>query len=192
MKRIFIGIPVESEQAAGQVEKWKYEPELNGYILKWTKPANWHITLIFLGNTPETTIDLLQSLISKSFAKVPAFKTEIAGIGVFPNTRNPKVLWLGVENLQPLMSGYFSLAEMLQQHGFSLENKPFKPHLTLARMRNSAQGSPITSMIEKHQNSCFGSVEIKNVILYESISTNDGPVYTPLFVKKLKEKRSLE
>jgi 2'-5' RNA ligase len=188
MKRIFIGIPVESERAAVQAEKWKYEPDLNGYILKWTKPANWHITLIFLGNTPEAQIGLLQNLIGESFAEVPAFKTEITGIGVFPNTRNPKVLWLGVENLQPLMPGYLSLTEMLQQLDFSLENKPFKPHLTLARMRNSAQGSPITSMIEKHQNSCFGSVEIKSVVLYESISTTDGPVYNPLFVKNLKEK----
>ena len=188
MKRIFIGIPVESEKAAGQAEKWKYEPDLNGYILKWTKPSNWHITLIFLGNTPETTLGLLQNLISESFAEVPAFMTEIAGIGVFPNARNPKVLWLGIENLQPLMRGFFILTELLQQVGFSLENKPFKPHLTLARIRNSAQGKPITSMIETYQNCTFGSVEIKSVVLYESISTNDGPLYNPLFVKKLNGK----
>jgi 2'-5' RNA ligase len=133
-------------------------------------------------------IGQLQILISESFGEVPAFTTEIAGTGVFPNVRNPKVLWLGIENVQPLMPGYFRLAEMLQLNGFSSDNKPFKPHLTLARIRNSSHGSPISALVEKHQNSNFGSVEMKSVVLYESISTNDGPVYKPLFVKNLKEK----
>lgn len=192
MKRLFIGIPVESEMAGIQVQAWKTEPELAGTVIKWTKPENWHITLIFLGNTPDSMIDQLKSLIKESFAGLSSFRTGLLGIGLFPNAHNPKVLWLGVEDIQPLMTGYDRLTEMLLQNGISSDNKPLRPHLTLARIRNSVQGNPITSMIEKYQNYCFGTVEIKSVVLYESISTNDGPVYKPLFAKKLIEKRAGE
>jgi len=186
MKRLFIGIPVVSEKAVGQVQAWRTEPELEGTVLKWTKPENWHLTLIFLGNTPESLIDQLQNLIVESFAEVSAFQTRISGIGVFPNTHNPKVLWLGVENIQPLMPGYNRLTELLRQNDFSSDNKPLKPHLTLARIRNSYHNNSIESMIEKYQNADFGSVIIQRVVLFESILTPEGPVYKPLFVKKLK------
>lgn len=192
MKRLFIGIPVESEKAALQTKEWRFLPELTGTVLKWTKPENWHITLIFLGSTPHTLIDRLQNLINESFAETPEFHTQITGIGVFPNTHSPKVLWLGVEDLQPLIPGYSRLANLLVENGFDLENKPFKPHLTLARVRNSANGKSIQALLDRYQNSNFGLFSIKSVVLYESISTTDGPVYKPLFVKKLKEKRSGE
>jgi 2'-5' RNA ligase len=185
-KRLFIGIPIQSEMIFQVGENWKTNEKLYPEGLKWVNPANWHVTLIFLGNTPETEIPGLQSLIELCFADIQAFRTNLRGMGVFPNSNSPKVLWLGIENLVALLPAQNSLVELLKQNGFSLDNKPFKPHVTLARIKNSANRMAIDSLINQYQNFNFGSVTISNIILYESISTADGPIYKPLFEKILK------
>lgn len=185
MKRLFIGIPVQSEKAVQAAETWRQNELLNHTVLKWANPENWHITLIFLGNTPESEIVLLEKLIEDSFSEIHAFRTELSGVGVFPNTHNPKVLWLGFENLQTLMPGNIRMRELLQQNGFSLDDKPLKPHLTLARVKNIQHRASFEALLKHYQQSTFGMVEINRVVLYESISTKDGPVYRPLFVWEL-------
>ena len=187
MKRLFIGVPIQSESAKILVEIWKNNPELNDHMLKWTKPENWHITLIFMGNTPESAIPQLQELIDESFIGIKAFRSTIKGIGVFPNSHNPKVLWLGIENIQTLMPATQHLGALLQQNGFYLDNKPLKPHLTLARIKNSTHSGAIHSLIDQYSNFSLGLVAINKVILYESISSADGPVYKPVHVHTLSE-----
>jgi len=185
MKRLFIGIPIQSVRVFQATETWRTDEKLNNNVLKWVNYENWHLTLVFLGNTPVSEVDLLQQLIEDSFTNIPAFTTNLSGVGVFPNTHNPKVLWLGFSDLHPLMSAHFRLVEMLQFNGFSLENKPLRPHLTLARIKNSAHRISFESLLNHYQTFTFGAVEINRVALYESISTTTGPVYKPLFVKEL-------
>jgi len=186
IKRLFIGIPINSDKIFQVGETWKTNEKLHHGMLKWVNPANWHVTLIFLGNTPEKEIPGLQNLIEQSFADIQAFRTNLRGMGVFPNSNSPKVLWLGIENLVALLPAQINLVELLKQNDFSLDNKPFKPHLTLARIKNSASRLAIDALIGQYQNFDFGSVAIDHVILYESVSTPDGPVYKPLFLKNLK------
>ena len=186
MKRLFIGIPIQSIEALQIREPWRKDERLNPSMLKWSDPDNWHITLVFLGNTPETEIDLLQRLIEESFSDIPSFNTRLKGIGVFPNTHNPKVLWLGIEDIQPLMSAQIRLVELLQLHGFAFDNKPLKPHLTLARIRNAGHLTSFESLLNRYQYFTSTPIEVNQVILYESIQTINGPVYRPLFMKGLK------
>lgn len=185
VKRLFIGIPINSNKIFQVGETWKTNEKLYPDVLKWVNPKNWHVTLIFLGQTHESKIASLQKMIEESFSGIQTFKTNLCGIGVFPNSNNPKVLWLGIENLGILLQAQFSLIESLKQNGFPLDNKPLKPHLTLARIKNSASRIAIDSLIDQYQNFDFGSVAIDTVVLYESISTPDGPIYNPLFLKNL-------
>ena len=185
MKRLFIGIPIESTKSVQQVELWKEDACLNRNVLNWTIPGNWHITLFFLGSTEESAIPLLQQLIEESFRDVKAYQTELMGVGVFPNTHNPKVLWLGLEDIQPIISAYSQLGESLQQNGFSFDQKPLKPHLTIARVKKTNHPSAFQSLLDKYQKTVFDRIEIKSVALFESISTIDGPVYRPLCIKQL-------
>jgi len=185
MKRLFIGIPIESTKSVQQVELWKEDACLNRNVLNWTIPGNWHITLFFLGSTEESAIPLLQQLIEESFRDVKAYQTELMGVGVFPNTHNPKVLWLGLEDIQPIISAYSQLGESLQQNGFSFDQKPLKPHLTIARVKKTNHPSAFQSLLDKYQKTVFDRIEIKSVALFESISTSDGPVYRPLCIKQL-------
>lgn len=185
MKRLFIGIPIESLKSVRQVEVWKKDPQLNQNVLNWTTPGNWHITLFFLGNTEESAIPVLQQLIDESFSKIQAYQAELRGVGVFPNTHNPKVLWLGLEDLQPLMAAYSKLGELLQQNGFSFDQKPLKPHLTIARVKRADNPSAFQLLLTEYQETVFDEVNVNKVVLFESISTPAGPIYNPLFQKQL-------
>jgi len=185
MKRLFIGIPIRSVQVVHTTEIWKKDQNLNQNLLKWVNSENWHITLVFLGSTDESVLPEIQELIEESFASIAAFSTRLTVPGVFPNFNNPKVLWLGIESIQALISAQIRLVEKLQQNGFVLESKPLKPHLTLARIKNASHRTSLNSLIERYQDTDFGPVSIDRVILYESKSTPDGPVYLPLFVKEL-------
>ena len=185
MKRLFIGIPIESPKSVRQVEVWKRNSHLNRNVLNWTPPGNWHITLFFLGNTEESAVAVLQQLIEESFHEIQTYQTELRGVGVFPNTNNPKVLWLGLDDLQPLMSAYFKLGELLQQNGFSFDQKPLKPHLTVARIKRADNPLAFQSLLSEFQETVFDRIEVNKVALFESISTPAGPVYKPLFEKQL-------
>jgi RNA 2',3'-cyclic 3'-phosphodiesterase len=184
MKRLSIGIPIESPMSVQQVELWKKDACLNRNVLNWTIPGNWHITLFFLGSTEESAVSVLQQLIEESFRNVQVYQTELKGVGVFPNTNNPKVLWLGLADLQPILSAYSQLGELLQQNGFSYDQKPLKPHLTLARVKRANHPSEFQSLLDKYQETVFDRIEIQSVALFESISKSEGPVYKPLYVKK--------
>ena len=185
MKRLFIGIPIESTKSVQQVEVWKRNAHLNRNVLNWTPPGNWHITLFFLGSTEESAVTVLQQSIEESFNKIQAYQTELRGVGVFPNTNNPKVLWLGLYDLQPLISAYSHLGELLQQNGFSFDQKPLKPHLTIARVKRADNPSAFESLLAEYQETVFDQVDMNKVVLFESINTSAGPIYKPLFEKQL-------
>ena len=185
MKRLFIGVPIQSPKSVQQVEVWKKDLHLNRNVLNWTIFGNWHVTLFFLGSTEETKVLLLQQLIEESFLEAQAYHAELIGVGVFPNSNNPKVLWLGLEDLQPILSAYSQLGELLLQNGFSFDQKPLKPHLTIARVKRTDHPSAFQSLMDKYQETVFDRIEIKSVALFESTSTSDGPVYKPLCVKQL-------
>ena len=185
MKRLFIGIPIESPKSVQRVELWKKDARLNRNVLNWTVPENWHITLFFLGSTEVSAVSLLQQLIEESFRDIKAYQTELLGVGVFPNTHNPKVLWLGLKDLLSIQSAYSQLAELLQQNGFSFDQKPLKPHLTIARVKKADHLSAFQSLLHKYQETVFDRIDVTKIALFESISTSDGPVYSPLYIKQL-------
>ena len=184
--RLFIGIPIASETIEQNVTSWRNDPLLNGNLINWVKPINWHITLFFLGNQQESVIPLLQQFINESFCSVITSNTNMNGIGVFSNLNNPKVLWIGPESIQCLMFAYCQLAELLKQNGIISDNKPLKPHLTVARIKRIEDSASFESFLTQNQQFPFGSVAIDKVVLYKSISTFGGPIYKPLFVKELK------
>jgi len=185
MKRLFIGIPIESPKSVRQVEVWKRNSHFNRNVLNWTSSGNWHITLFFLGNTEESAVVGLQQLIEESFCGIQAYNTELFGVGVFPNTKNPKALWIGLEDLQPLMSAYSKLGELLQQNGFSFDQKPLKPHLTIARVKRADHLSAFQTLLSEHKETVFDQINMSKVVLFESLNTPDGPFYKPLFIKQL-------
>lgn len=185
MKRLFIGLPIESKIASKLALSWQNDWQLNKNRFNWTKPENWHVTLYFLGETNDTGIALLQNLIDQSFSETKAFKTRLVGVGTFPDTVKPKVLWIGLEDLSPLLHSREQLGGLLQQNGFSYDDKPLKPHLTIARIKYLVNRRVFEKILKEYGQFRFGTAEIGRIVLYESILTQQGPIYIPLFEKQL-------
>lgn len=186
MKRLFIGIPMECENARLQVQHWQTDPGLNLNRMVWTKIRNWHITLVFLGAMPESAVALLSQIIDSAFANCPAYSTTLTGIGVFPEKRKPNVLWLGLDNIQPLLPGYQKLTSLLLQNNIVFDSKPLKAHLTIARIKSLENPEALQSLLQNNHNTPFGEVPINRITLYESISSPSGVMYEPLHGKNLK------
>jgi 2'-5' RNA ligase len=184
MKKLFIGVPIYSPNAWQHVDRWSSDGYLNLNRMVWTRPPNWHVTLFFLGATPESQVTLLGQLIGDSFREVSPFTPQLSGLGVFPENRKPRVLWLGLD-LQPLMAAYAELGDLLRENGFPADLKPLKPHLTLARIKSLPNRPPLESLLNEYQSFNFGTVDVNRVTLFESISKPSGVIYEPLFEKWL-------
>ena len=183
MKRLFIGLPITCENAVKIVNNWQTNTGLNRLV--WTKPSNWHITLVFLGTYAESAIPQINLIIEEAFKDFKAYTSYLRGVGIFPDHRKPNVVWIGLNTKQILNYGYDNLIGLLKQNNFIFDQKPFKPHLTVARIKYLPDHDFLNELLVKYKDFNFGQVVIDRIILYESVSTVNGVMYIPLYVKKV-------
>lgn len=106
--------------------------------VKWVEPAGIHITLNFLGNIRPDQVNPITDVM-RAAARVPAFKLNLDQLGAFPNSQRVAVVWVGLRgDLTALGELYKRLVAGLEPLGFAPEKRPFRAHLTLARLRDSA------------------------------------------------------
>jgi 2'-5' RNA ligase len=101
---------------------------------RWADPENIHLTLLFLGETPEDRIPALSAKLREAFAKHAPLTVRLAGGGTFPPQRPARVAWIGLEAPEELQAVQAdAVAAAVEAAGFEPEERPFKPHVTLAR-----------------------------------------------------------
>ncbi len=152
---------------------------------KWVPPANIHITLRFLGNITGDQEKAISSLLEEVAKATRPIPISLEGLGAFPNPARPRVLWVGVkEGAEALERVHGKLEEGLSRLGFPPDDKAFKPHLTLARFKN-----PNLEVRRRVHAACrdmgdrpWGEMEVKAIVLYESILSPHGAKY-----RKVKE-----
>ena len=156
--------------------------------IRWVKREKLHLTLKFLGQVSDERIAPIGAALERALAPLPRCSVASRGLGVFPDIRGPKVLWAGLD-AAPLARLAGAVEEALAALGFAREKREFKPHLTLGRWRDFA-GRPETlrQEIEQWRARDFGTSEIKDVILFQSVLKPDGAVHTPLRIFPLGEK----
>ena len=91
-----------------------------------------------------------------------------------------------------MMPAHSRMGELLLQNGFIFSNNPLRPHLTVARIKRLENCGSFDSFLSQNREFPFGQVAINHVVLYESVLTSKGPVYSPLFVKNLEDKNKEE
>jgi RNA 2',3'-cyclic 3'-phosphodiesterase len=108
-----------------------------GWPVRWVQPETSHLTLHFLGETERERAELVRLALPDIVAAHAPFALRTAALGVFPNFRRPRVLWLGlhgpVHRLQTLQK---DISGALQGLGFAAGDEPYHPHITLGRVRN--------------------------------------------------------
>ena len=134
--RLFFCVPLPDEAKASLAETLRsLQREAGGAPLAWTKPEQLHFTLAFLGEQPEESVPRLVRATAPC-AELRPFELSLSGAGGFPNPRRPHVLWLGVgDGAAELQELAAQLHAGLRREGFSLEDRPFRAHLTVGRVK---------------------------------------------------------
>jgi len=134
--RLFFSVPVSDQARSGASEALRAMKRAAGDApLSWTKDEQLHFTLAFLGEQPEDALPRLWEAAAPC-AALHGFDLGLSGAGAFPDPRRPRVLWLGTEQgARELEELAACLARGLRSAGFPLEKRPFRPHLTVARVK---------------------------------------------------------
>src|SRR5882672_2884931 len=149
--RTFIAIEIPSEiksaLAALQAELWRA-----GADVSWTKPENMHLTLNFLGEIAETRIVEVKKACIDLAAEFQPFTLSINDTGVFPNARQPRVLWAGLSGeVENVVEMHRRLDERLALIGFKREEKMFNPHLTIGRLKSNKKTRELLALAGAHR-----------------------------------------
>src|SRR3990172_2239746 len=134
--RLFIAIelPEAVTEHIGRVIGMLRQQEIPG--IRWVKPQGVHLTLHFLGDTPQSRIQSIVAAMRMATTGVAPFLLQVQGVGVFPHMRAPRVLWMGVGgDMESLTQVRQQLEEALEDRGFTKEQRSFSPHLTLGRVK---------------------------------------------------------
>lgn len=152
---------------------------------KPVSPHQMHLTLKFLGDiSPEQVNDIASALNSIS-ASFPPLNLSVVGLGAFPNTRRPRVLWAGIMPQEILVDLASRVDQSIVELGFAPEKRQFSPHMTLARFRFPPKGLYIKDMIEEYSDQHFADFIIKSIKLKKSTLTPAGPIYEDLHTSSL-------
>jgi 2'-5' RNA ligase len=149
--------------------------------VRWVKPDNIHLTLKFLGAIDESQVEPIGRILENMTAGLTPFKLQVKGLGAFPNARNPKVIWVGMDNQQQRMVLFQQkLEETLAAIGFAPEKRGYSPHLTLGRIKESRGKRDIEQLLEKYKSEDLGYFTADTIVFYRSDLNPSGPVYSSL------------
>jgi len=179
MKRIFIAVKTDPQGDLLRMFS-SLKARLGAENIKWVDPANLHLTLAFLGDTEEKKIAVLKSMLNDKCSGFGNFDFHLTGTGVFKNFRDPRVLWVGIRSAERLIQLNKIISEGLKIIGFELEERQFKPHLTLGRVKSIKDTENLKIMLESYRDVHFQTVHVNEVILFESILMQAGPIYKAL------------
>ncbi len=179
--RLFLAVDIPEETRrllAAALERYGGEiPEA-----RWVKAENLHITLKFIGGYEEEKLERLSNEIRKTAALSAPFRAALGGCGGFPSPRKARVLWVGMRGGQEEAAGLAGkLDARLEKVGVKREDRPFKGHLTVARLRRPADCSSLLGMMEGELEPLAEMpFEVREITFYRSILGPGGPTYVPL------------
>lgn len=179
--RAFIAIELP-ETVKSFLKKVSSELKVCGGDVRWTRPEGIHLTLKFLGSVRNDLLPRIEEAALPLFKEQKPTQLNVFGLGAFPNLRRPRVVWAGLQEstgvLTPLVE---RLGDVLEPLGFSKENKPFSPHLTLGRFRSSDRSSDLVEAIRQKMDVAGPSFVADHAVLFRSILKPSGAEYFKLF-----------
>ena len=151
---------------------------------KWVKPVNIHLTVVFMGNIETDDIPAIGEEAKKVCSTHGAFDISLNGMGCFPNTRKPRVIWLGLDGDLERMSCFRdALQERLIPFGIKEEKRRFKPHLTLGRFRRPKRmDSEGLEFLSEYEDLTSPVCPLNELVLFKSELKPGGARYTRLDV----------
>ena len=180
MIRSFIAIdfPEETRKALEDIQK---ELKQCGAGVRWVKPSSIHLTLKFLGNIHPAQVEDIARAVAQEVRDEPPITLGAAGLGTFPSRRKPRVIWIGMEGEVRRLTRIQSRVEnALEPLGFVREKRPFRPHLTIGRVKDHRRLQALIDAMTALELPEFDSFDVTEIILYKSDLRPTGAIYTKL------------
>ena len=193
MLRLFIAADISDAQRAATIElidDLRKGIQFTKAHPTWVRPEGLHLTLKFLGNMDENHVAAIRKSVAGRLAGSAAFDCALGGLGVFPNARQPRVLWVGVRRGKRELAALAQKVETaLAPLGFEPERRAFHAHLTLARIKALRGAEAMMDVVHGHREAEPGGVaRVRHVTLYRSELQPEGAKYTALHHWALEEK----
>ena len=185
-KRIFIAIDISAEArrvCSDHIDSLR--KKFHEVRVGWERPEKLHITLKFLGAVDDVLFDKLKKIISNVASHYESFHLKLSNPGVFPSPSKPRILWLGLEDSSNVCSSiYRELETACVELGFKSDERKFKPHLTVGRMREPEKARVFA---REHLEREIEPVEFKvsDLVIYQSDLKPTGSVYSVAYTAKL-------
>ncbi len=149
--------------------------------VKWVTSENAHLTLKFLGNVEEARLPEVIAACEKAAQGVKPIDLEMKAVGCFPNMNRPRIVWLGVQKgVEELKQLQKRVEAELESLGFPKEDREFKAHLTIGRVKGKQGMSRLSRLLEEEKDIFIGSMRAEKISVMKSRTLPNGPVYTEL------------
>ncbi len=172
---VALEIPVGLRERLGGLQA---ELKRRGVTARWVRPEGIHLTLKFLGEIEASRLAVATEALREAAEGSAAFRLRARGLGVFPDLRRPRVLWVGVEDafgrLEPLVR---RLEAAFTRRGFPSEGRSFRAHLTLGRFREPGPGETIVQALGRFGGLACGEIPAEALLLLRSELLPQGARY---------------
>jgi len=145
----------------------------------WVAVDRLHVTVRFIGEVDDTRVEAFRSALRHPLSGT-AFELSFAGVGSFPKSGSPRVIWVGLADGADALAAFErQITQRLVDLGIAEESRPYKPHLTLARVREPS-GLNSGPLLDGMRDLRLGTAHIDAITLFQSRLSPKGPTYTPL------------
>lgn len=176
--RAFLAVDIDEKLKGKISEVQKHLMEADA-LVKFVEPENLHFTFKFFGDITEEKANEIIAVTEDKIQKHDPFEISIKGMGVFPNLRYIRVLWLGAENADAFSKLQMNLDEEFVKMGFKKE-RSYDPHLTIGRVKGAKNKDTLISKIKELEDVEIGKMNVEKLVLKESELKPSGPIYKNL------------
>src|SRR3989338_5870477 len=149
--------------------------------ISWVKPENVHLTLKFLGDVKTKMIPSAMETLGDVCKDLRPFDTTLTQPGVFPDLHHPRVVWVGLDDVNGNLARLAeSLETALGNIGFKKERRDFQSHITVGRFRSTRNLFSFTEKFAQHSISATPPLTISSIALFKSTLVASCPIYEPL------------
>ena len=146
--------------------------------VRWVREQGMHLTLKFIGEIMESKVEEIRSVLMDLSANHKRFPLRLKGTGTFPpRSRYPRILWLGIEESQGLMSVQHDVESLLEKASIEPEKRRFSPHLTLGRVKSGHNIGPVLDILADSKDTEFGSMVVQEITFFKSTLKPTGAEY---------------
>jgi 2'-5' RNA ligase len=173
--RLFAALPI-AEPARGEIAKLLARLRELGWPLRLVHDQGLHLTMKFFGEVPPERLEVIEEVVRGAVPGTGELALELGEVGAFPNANRPRILWVGLEAPPGLELLQDRLERRAEAIGFPPEGSPFRPHVTLARVREGQRlpHGALQSLEGEYEPVGFVASEM---VLYESVLGRGGPRY---------------